>query len=418
VVDLQWKLINASLLDREDAAGTFDQDTKDAVEQLQDMAGLPETGVVNLATWNKLFDVDATDWGLRGARIMPLVQWSKVRPYNYTTNGNRAGRNPTFDANELRSDRNFDFGAGVSEQLARQWMRGQRKRFAGKSWAGTLTLNGAGAFSGQHNDPTTCNDSNVLSLRDIQPGWNVWLPNFDGGTLVHVARNAITPGSGTTPDAATLDVDTHYRDALELGEVIARNRDSRRDPRREFVIEQRGSKRVHDSITPFNEKAGINYRKQVCPANEWTVFPIFAGQAGTLSKLRIVTESPAAAFCGAIFADEISAATLQRRVGNPFPVDKDGETVWSNPALEDWFTNRLLMYAWGNAEQPGGYWPKKHTNRDRETTTAPLTGVWQDDASFGYVTPVFPALWVAIYPDRDTVIRRGRLLWCQLETGV
>jgi hypothetical protein len=308
-------------------------------------------------------------------------------------------------------DRNIDFGAGVSEKVARQWMRGQKQRLAGKSWVGTIVLNDVGAIAGEHNpgDPAPT-EGDVLSARDIQAGWNVWLANFDGGTLVHVADVQVDGGT------VTLTVDTHYRDAIELGEIIARNRESRRDLRREWIQEYRGSKRIHDAITPFNKKAGLLYHKVSCAAGEWTVFPVFAGEAGTISKLRIVTDAPAE-FCMAIFADEISAKKLNRAVPNPFPLDADGESWLTDSNYDDWFESRFILYSAGNDEQMCGYWPKKHTNRDLEVTSAPLTGVWQDDASFGYATFRLPALWIAVFPDRDTVIQRGRMLWAQIETG-
>ena len=39
------------------------------------------------------------------------------------------------------------------------------------------------------------------------------------------------------------------------------------------------------------------------------------------------------------------------------------------------------------------------------------------DASLGYHTFEQPVLYVAIYPDRDTTVKRGRVFWAQVEPG-
>lgn len=410
---LHWKLIRANFLDRQDASPLYDQDTVDAVEQLQDRANLPITGVVNKATWEALFDVGTLGFDISGARIMPLVQASSVRPYNYTGNGNLLGKNPAYNRDKLRVDRNYDFGV-CDEKTARQWIRGQFARLNKKSWAGTITMNKRAALIlGEHNpgDPKPTSGQ-VLSARDIPAGWNLWVPNFDGGTLVHVARCAVNG------DTVTFDVDTHARDALELGEIIQRNRDSRRSPRRDWVAEQRGSTKIHDAVTPFTDKAGIVYTPVPCPANTWTGFWVFAGEAGTLSQLRALVQ-PASEYAMSVWGMKVPDKLLNRRVGDPFPVDKDGETVWSQESLQDFFEQNLLLYAAGDDEQPCGYWPRKHTNRLGKTTSAPLNGKWRDHESIGYITNhQYPALWVAIRPRKDTVVQRGRMLYTQIQAAL
>lgn len=415
VLTLSWKLVRAGLLDRDVPLTTFDAETEEAVEDLQDMAGLPQTGAVNEATWNALFDVGVTGFSLAGARIMPIVQAPKVREWNYTANGSLAGRNPSFDPNALRVDRDIDFGSGLTEKGMRRWMRGHRARIGDMTWTGTITLNGCAVIAGEHNpgDPAPP-AADVIPARDIQPGWNVWLPGLAGGTLVHVAQVDVDPGDY---DTVTLTVDTAYRDALELGEIIARNKDSRRNPRREWAHEQRGSTRIHDAVTPFNQKAGQITANVSLAADTWNEVPVFAGQAGTVSKLRLALTTYCE-FSVVAAAKKIGEAKMNRRVGNPFPVDADGETVWTSGVLDDFFADRLVVYAAGADDQPCGYWPKKHINAAGNTTSAPLTGVWQDDAGFGYFTFAQPVLWLYIYPKAATSLQRGRVLWAQLEPGV
>lgn len=416
VIVLNWQLINSRLLARADASPDYDEDTTDAVTRFQEgNSELEVTGEVNEATWNALFDVDDIGWGLDGARIVPQVQDSAVRPYDYTSSGKLAGRNKNYKPQRLRVDRNVAMEAGTSERQGIRWARGQKERLQGKSWVGTITSNGWGAIAGEHNpgdDPPTTGD--VTAPEDIWPGENIWLANFDGGTLVHVAEVNVSPGSNGAPDTVTYTVDTHYRDALELSEIIERNRESRRNPRREWVAEQRGSTKIFDAVTPFNEKAGLLTRNVHGEARKWFKYPLFVGGAGTVSKFRIETFDNAAETCGAIFAANLSVAELVKQIGDPFARSAEGGN-WIRDGKAEWFDDRLLMYAWGSKEQPGGYWPHLHTNRDREVTGATLNGIWQDDASFGYVTGRIPALWVYVYADRDTWVRRGRQIWAQVE---
>ena len=80
----------------------FDADTEEAVQALQDDAGLAETGVVNSATWDALFDLDDTGLSLRAAYTAPLAQLSAVRKWNYTSNGSKASMNDGYDADAHR----------------------------------------------------------------------------------------------------------------------------------------------------------------------------------------------------------------------------------------------------------------------------------------------------------------------------
>lgn len=414
VLTLNWRLRQVGALDVI-ATLDFDASTTEAVKEVQENADLPTTGVVNQKTWNALWDVDTMPWTLAGARIEPIVQDKRVRKWSLTPNGSYLGLNPNYDQTIQRRDRNVDLGYGFTYADGKRWAKGQLARVNEHTRTGTITLNGVGVISGAWNPGDAADASRIVSARDIEAGKNLWLANHEGGTLVHIAEVDIQPGAAGQPDTVTLTVDTGYRDALELAEIKARNKESRRDPRREWVNEQRSSKTVRD-IQPWHWKAGIVSRKVTCPADTWTVLPVFAGATGTLSRLRIDLEVNTE-FCMAIFANRVGRKLLNGRIGNPFPVDADGETVWSDPAKQAFFEDRLLVYSAGSNEQPCGYWPKKHTNRDRATTSNPLTGVWQDDASFGYFTSDIPALWVAIYPKAATSLKRGRILRAQLEPG-
>lgn len=420
ITTLRNTLVFANYIDFDEPfTGTYDTVIRDAVKELQDDAGLTVTGTMTTATWDALYDLSVTGYSLNGSKIHPLVQASNVRKWNYTRNGGYAGRNPDYDPHVLQVDRNIDFGAGVTKARALAYCRGQRARTSAKNWVGTIRLNGSGAFSGEHAATSVAvaalTSADLMSLRDIRPGMNAWLPLFDGGTLVHIAGVAVdADGAG-----ATLTVDTQARDLMELSEIIARNRESRRDVRREWNAANRGGKTSGNMITR-DEYFGHLDRSVPLDGDTWTVIPILAGQSGQVNRIDLSTYSSAAAFCVAVFSKKVTRKQLNRRIGNPFPVNGDGESVWETTSLTDWYDDRVLLYAAGDERQPCGYWPRKHTNDTGGTTSHPITGDFRDDGSFAYLTNVSQGavLWLAIYPDRDTHLRRGQVLYPQLDDAI
>jgi hypothetical protein len=50
-------------------------------------------------------------------------------------------------------------------------------------------------------------------------------------------------------------------------------------------------------------------------------------------------------------------------------------------------------------------------------TDAPITGQHLDDATWPYICAAGSAvlIYMAIYPDRDCTLRRGQILWPQLD---
>lgn len=381
-----------------------------AVKEIQRRAGLTVNGTTNPATWDAVFDLSATGFSFTDARIHPLVQDDDVRPHDYTANGSVAGLNPFYDPGELRVDRNVDFGAGIEKAQMVAWCLGQSTRLAGKNWAGTIRLGEhVAALVGEVADVDlpSLTDADVMPLRDIRPGMNAWLPFFDGGTLVHISGVQIDDGGLS----GTLTVDTQARDLLELSEVIARRRESQRDIRREWMVTNRSRKPSTDMVT-WDEFGGRLTQNVALDGDKWTVIPVVAGQTGTVNRIKLQLRNDEAAFCVAVFGREVTRKKLQRRVGNPFPL-VDGESVWETNNLSDWYERGVLLYAAGDEDQPCGYWPRKHTNNQGDTTAHPITGDWQDDAGFPYITGGTGAavLYVAIYPDRDTVLQRGQILY-------
>lgn len=392
--------------------GVYTADFVAAVKRLQADVHLTVTGTMTTATWNRLWDIDATGWSLNGAKIFPLLEDPAVRQLNYSANGSVVDINDAYDRRILRVERDVDFGGGETKQDAADWFRGQQARSAGKNWTGTIRLNGFGVISGEHNPGDTAltdNDARIMSYEDVRPGWNAWLPQFDGGTLVHIA------GVDVDADGATLTVDTQARDLLDVAAVLARNADARRDVRREWIAANRPRK-GSGAMIPRDEFFGRLWQNVDLSGNAWNLVPVVVGQQGQINRVNIVTTSSAAAFAVAVFSKHVGKKELKRRIGNPLAAVADGADAWyEKDSNNDLFDNRILLYAAGTNEQPCGYWPRKHTNDRGVTTSAAITGKWRDDANFAYIMdPYSPAvIWVAIYPDRDCTLKAGQMFWAQ-----
>jgi hypothetical protein len=413
ITELRIKLLSMGYLDLGEATTVYNQAMYDAVHELKKDADLSDNGTMTPAAWDALWDVSVTGFSNVGAGCYPILQDSNVRKWKYSATKSIIGRNDNYDPTVLRVDVKEDFGPGVSKQAAIDNIRARRSRAGSKNWAGTITLNSVGAFTGQHDDTDwdTLTGDDLMPLVDIRPGMNAWLPYFDGGTLVHIADARVNRDTNGVATSAVLHVDTQARDALTLREIIERNRDSRRDPRREWLASNQATK-PSGNVPARDEWFGKLDRNAHLIGGRWNTIYIITGYSGTVNRTHLVTINDPAEFCFAVFSGNVTEAQLQHRLGNPFPVDPvTGETVWDDTALDDWFEDKILRYAFGNEKQPGGYGRRKKYGNNGHRTTAPLTGTYIDDSSWTYLSTGDrrPFITLAIYPDRDCILRRGQV---------
>lgn len=389
---------------------TYGAEMVKAVKLLQADAGLTVTGTMTVAAWNALFDLDVTGYDLNGTKVHPLVIDPRVEKFLYSATGTVIGRNPSFDPTVLRVDRTIDFGPGVDKAYARAWCLGQYNRSQGSNWVGTVEFN-TGPFWGEHNDESTVTEADVASPRDIRPGMNLWVPYFDGGTLFHISGIDVANGR------AVATVDTQARDLMEVREIIERNQGSRRDTRRAWLLQNQPSK-ASGNMVMADENFGILSTNVDLEGDTWNVFPVVAGQHGQINKVDLQTFADEAEFAVAVFAKKVTRKRLNNRIGNPL-VEGD-ESVWETADLEDWWEDNILLYAAGDGAQPCGYGRRRKVNDVGNPTGAPLTGRYIDRATWPYVfaagTKVL--LYVGIYPDRNCKLRRGQILWPQLDDMV
>lgn len=402
-----------------DAAGGYDGDVVRAVTELQDDAGLLEEGAgvvqpgeVDLATWRALYDLDVTGLSAETAHIEPAAQRRSVREWKRSGSGNIMGPNPDYDPSVVKVDRNIDMGAaGLNRSQVREFAQTELHDALDDNWVGTITFHTGALVRGDGYVGMDVTPDKVMDARELRPGMNLDLPQFAGGILVHVAACEVDEEG-----VVTATVDTRFRDAMEVWEVMARNAESRRDPARSRQRAHRASTITKDSIGEWDEIGGL-VGQDVELDDGWTVFPVVAAMEGTIARLRVQT-TPAAEFVVAVFGDQIGPGRLRDLVGDP--LSKAGSRAWSKEATRQTLTREHeLLYVAGDRDQPCGYWPKTKSQRnDDETAAAPLTGKWDDEAGFAYRSRVRHMVWVAVWSDRASKIEAGRIMWPQLEAGV
>jgi hypothetical protein len=399
---------------------TYTSATAYAVKKVQDDADLTQSGNVNAATWDALFDVSVTGYSLTDARVFPILQDPRVRQFNYTSNGSISGLNTAYDASVKPVERFINFGDGVTKAQAVAWCRGEMARLSGKNWSGTITLNGFSGFVGEWAAGSSPTGADIMSQRDIRPGMNAWLPQFDGGTLVHISGVQIDRDS----QRVTLTVDTLARDFLELAAINARNKEAQRHIRREWFASNRAAK-ASGAMVVRDELFGLLDRDVALQGDKWNVIPVVVGQQGQVNRVRIRLVNNKAKFSAAVLSKPMTpdgkpgvSKRLMRRVGNPLTTA--AESVWEQESLQDWFDDDVVLWDAGDGNQPCGYSPRRHRDDNGDVTSAPITGRLDDAQSWSYICAAgtHVLVFLAIYPDRDCTLKRGQILYAQLDDAV
>ena len=394
---------------------TFDANTVDAIEEVQDKAGLPVTGIVDPDTWAAIFNDGFPAQSLSQAFFDPLVQDSRTRYLNRSSGGTAIGVNADWDPDVVHVETFVSMGEGVSKQRARRALRAQYRKTNSPSWVGSVTLTA---------------DPHEMSRFDIRAGMNLKLNNFASDLVVHIAAVSVDWPSASV----SLTVDSQARDFITLAQIVERNRNARRDPAKQWAHQLRRSAQTSDAIIGWDKESGAGIIPATeCEAGTWTVIPIVAGESGTMSNLSMNTDPPTE-FAVGIFSEMVGAPHLTDVAPTPL-APRDDDTTWAggggggggDPEFHDWHPDltdwkrfgrqRLLVYAAGTGDNadvsglPCGYWPAMGKNADPE-----LTGDWFDPVSFSYFTFAKPFLYLAVWVT-DTTTVTGRM-WAQLDEGV
>lgn len=412
------------------AGSPYDGDTADAVQVVQRLAGLPRTGVMDTATWRALFNVSITGRSIQGAQILPLAVLDGADRFIRTANGSPAAQNPQWDRSIVPVDITVDHGNAWKSEAVK-WSRRLLERIQHeKNWVGTLSLNGVDVFEGDVSADTPRGDLVPMSRSRLAAGMNIKVAHFAGtSTLFHI--------SGINVDGdrnARLAIDTRARDLLTVGAIIARHKESRRNPAREFIREHRRGA-AFDNMVIWNEVCGVLDMDMKLQGGHWNHVIIPAGQSGTIERVRVHLRDSRAKFVMGISAFSLSEKRMHHIAGDPFEagpahLDPQAEAFapkWAQGWVQHRLKNRhMFLYTVGSREQPCGYYPRIHTGADNKHTNAPITGDWEDDAGFAFRTFAFDqgrqktqsgVLHLWIYPDRDTHLQSGQILYANQTEG-
>lgn len=392
-----------------DTGGNFTEAVQDAVESLQDDAGLPVTGEVDEATWELMFGTPHENQTLYGAQRTPLIIQENTREWDRDASGALRGRNADYDASVRQVTTFIPFGTGIDKApTARDWCRGQKARQAafGREWDGTVTF---------QTDPAECHRFEMRSGKNIL--------DSTSGLLFHISRVSVDVQGGTV----TCDVSTHGRDYLDLATLMLRNREARQHhAHRASAQLARRSGQSQDMQTGYDYEGAAGFVPDTeIPGGEWSVLEVFMGAEGQVGEVYLETEDPTE-FVAMLLGREVSATRLNALM--PFPLTHRGDAdAWvADDNLYDILYGRdgtagdlgfagrkAIMYAVGTPSGedddgntipalPGGYSPHSTAAKPNDATLGSnLTGRWEDDAGFGYNTNGGCVAYFAVWP-RDT----------------
>ena len=402
------------LLSIGEKAGGYDEEVRQAVISLRKRAGAepefgPDLGQMDPATWRILWDLDKTGYSLRGSAIQPAAQADYTRPYRRSGSGAIIGRNRKYDRTRSKVDLHVDMGPGVKRRQAQDWAEAELN--LGPNYVGTITIYTGAVLAGDVAIGTTITPEMLMDVRDIRPGMNTRLPTFRGGLFVHVSAVDVAP------ESVTLTVDTRFRDAPKVWEIMQNAQDTKSDPARKRRG-GRASSEVKDSIDPWDEIGGT-LDNEVTLNQYWNVVPVVTGQEGTISRFELLVRKitqdggeisiDPSQFCCAVFGREVTAARLNHLL--PFPLTEAGTERWEENSVAAALDALDFLYGAGTKEDPAGYSP------GRKSKGASLTGLHTDKAGFAYRSGPEPVVYLAVWVAEETTLKGGRIMWNQLESG-
>lgn len=177
------------------------------------------------------------------------------------------GSNPRLNRNIPRKESKLTFPNGMDELAARDTSASHLQRFADPGYTGEISLT---------SDPMV--GSTPYNRMLIKAGQDIVLKNWRGADLIlHVTTASASPSEGTV----SLTVDSKFRDALTVDEVMARTRDAL-DPIHAlkvgtFAVTTQDmvkpwSYTEGSGIIPTTAKDGVNKKQSPSSRFPWTDF--------------------------------------------------------------------------------------------------------------------------------------------------
>jgi hypothetical protein len=405
------RLGSVGLLDIRDTPGGFDEDVKDALTKLQTRARLTgPVGVMTPALWRVLWDLDVTGRSARWSTIQPTAQDPSVQRYTRAASGAPIGLNPDFDSDAIDVDESIDMGTGITERQVQNWAETRVHAPDEKVWYGTITVNMGAVLAGQVEVGDTITADDLVDARLVKPGLhNLYVPNFDGGTLFGVS------GAQVDGERVAYAVDTRHRPAREIWERKQVRKDTRNDPARRW-LGPRQSTQSKDAVRGFISWGGVIDRDIPLAAGH-NMVELVVGDYGTLARFRthVVNEAGegvehhVALFGKPPSGDSITAARWADLV--PTPLAENGDRPYLRRATRRALHAHGLLDSWGTHDEPAGY------EGDRKTDDAELTGI-EEVTDIPFVGEDGYLVRLMIYVATPAILRKGRAAWPLLEGGI
>jgi hypothetical protein len=358
------------------------------IRDFQDDVAISVDGVVGGQTWNKAFAIGLSAHAL-DAYIRPLAVVSAAEPFLYNSRGGIIGKNPGYTG-RTRRERKEDFGT-LPKASAKTSAKDELVVIRSADYFGTVTA--------ENIDPPE------MCALDTRAGMNLLFKGHRGvDRLLHVAGVQRNPGMvAGQPRTVTWTASERGDDFVTIAARMQRQRD---------VVDQSGRTRaprrgakISPDFAPWDSEAGAGYLSpRAQTAGLWNVYPIPAGERGTIAHVRLVASVPCL----------ISAAVFNARISENHLANLPGLRDPSSGAaggLDPWQVNaevltRLLTYAdqpwmaWATGG-PGamqGYWP------NTPDVGATVTGVLDDAASFTFHSAHGVWLFLAVWTSENCTI--------------
>jgi hypothetical protein len=404
------------LLDIRDTPGGFDEDVADAIDKLGRKArATAPVGTMTPDLWAALWDLDETGRSGRWSSIQPTAEDPSVQRYLRSASGAVIGLNPDYDPEAVQVDESIEMGTGFRERQVQNWAETRVHAPDEKVWYGTIAVNLGAVLAGQVDVGATITAADLVDARLVQPGrHNLWVPNFDGGTLFGVS------GVEVDAESVVFTVDTRHRPAREVWERLQVRRETRSDPARRMLGPRQSTQRK-DAVRGFISWGGIVDR-DVPLEPGWNKVELVVGDKGTLAWLDFTVQTVTATggsvsiegheYALAIFGKPITEARLNDLV--PAPLSENGDRPWRRPATRRQLDEHGFIVAFGTRDEPCGY------GTDLKSDAAALTGRFVDDGGVHYDIDghvAYVMVWVGEGAD-DAKLRGGRVAWPVLEGGV
>lgn len=354
---------------------------EDVIRDFQDDVDITVDGVVGGQTWNKAFAIGLSAHAL-DAYIRPLAVVSAAEPFLYNSRGGVIGRNPGYTG-RTRREKLEQFGT-TAKAAAKKSAKSELVVVRSSDYFGTVTA--------ENTDPPE------MCALDTRSGMNMLYRGHRGvDRLLHVAKADRNPGMAAG-QSRTVTWTTSERGDDYV--TIAARMQQKRD-----VVDQSGRTRaprrgakISPDFAPWDSESGAGFLSpRAQTAGLWNVYPIPAGERGTITHVRLVADTPCQ-IAAAVFNAQISENHLANLPG------LDDPSAGAAGGLDPWQVNgaaltKLLTYAdqpwmaWATGG-PGamqGYWP------NTPDVTATLTGVLDDASSFPFHSAhgvwLFLAVW-------------------------